>query len=369
MTDTNTNSPNSPATDRTDFRNIALFAFAVLGLLFSTMLLVDYTHAPVFCDQGGGCEAVKHSVYAKPLGVPLPVLGVAFYATVIALASMTTHTTRKLLTFAGGIGLVSGIGFLFIQAFVLHTFCKLCLVVDASAISVGICALSLWRNAPAPMAGSVRVSGIALAACALAGPVVFGWMHAVPHRPVNQPVIEPMPAVIAHEQAPGIATVVEFVDFECPFCRRQQEALAPVLASYGSRVRLVRRNVPLPFHTHARDAARASCCAEEQGRGEHMAAALFSAEDLTIEGCNRIAQSTGIDMATYRTCLASTRPDVRIERDHNDAREARVGGLPTLWIGNEKFEGLTSPDALRQSIDRAIRAAGTSVTPATRSGT
>jgi protein-disulfide isomerase/uncharacterized membrane protein len=356
-----------------DRRDLALRAFALLGLAFSAMLLVDYIHTPVFCGgRASGCDFVRHSKYARIGGVPLPFFGVGFYGLMLVAAAVATQGARRLLALLGGIGVASGVAFIAIQAALIHHFCKLCIVVDTSAIGAGLCALLLARDEAAELASRLRGPTVAFTLLAILVPFGYGLSQPAPPPRVNAPVIEPMPDVIRREQTPGVATVVEFVDFECPFCRRQQEAIAPVIASYEGRVRLVRRNVPLSFHEHAREAARAQCCAEEQGRGDRMAEALFTSEDLTPQGCERLAQRLSLDMATYRSCLASRRPDVLLERDANDARAAGVGGLPTLWIGREKFEGFTAADALRSSIDRALRASTAppaDASPAARSGT
>src|SRR5215471_1852339 len=90
-----------------------------------------------------------------------------------------------------------------------------------------------------------------------------------------------LPAPIAAEMKrtpPGQATVVEYVDFECPFCRRLDAVLGPLVAKHPGRVRVVRKHVPLTkIHPHAESAARASVCAEAQGQGDAMADALFRA--------------------------------------------------------------------------------------------
>jgi protein-disulfide isomerase len=355
--------PPAPALDR---RDLALRAVALVGIAFSVMLLVDYVHTPVFCGGAqSGCDAVRRSAWARPLGIPLPILGTAFFTTLLAVTSVA-GPARRALGPLGVVSALSGVGLIAIQAGFIHHFCKLCLVVDASALTAGALALAIARDREALPAPRLALPTAGLAVAALAIPLAIGLSHQPPQPPANVPVIEPMPELVARAQVPGKATIVEFVDYECPFCRRQQESLAPVLASYGDRVRLIRKNVPLSFHEHARGAARAACCAEEQGRGEPMSERLFRAEDLTPEGCERIAQELHLDLAAYRSCLASRRPDVVLERDHDDARAARVSGLPTLWIGREKFEGFTSPEALRASIDRALAASSTA---APRSGT
>ena len=147
----------------------------------------------------------------------------------------------------------------------------------------------LWqapRRAPTPRRPGrlVYVGGRMLVAAALL-PIVVGWRLAG----------RPPPAIRAEmaRTPPGQVTVVDFVDFECPFCRMTNAALQPLLDAHQDRLRVVRRQVPLRMHPHALDAARAACCGERLGRGDAMASALFSApvESLTREGCEKSPQA------------------------------------------------------------------------------
>lgn len=327
----------------------------LVGLAVSAMLLVDYVRPPVYCaDHGVGCEVVRTSRYARPAGVPLPIPGIIYFAALLGVAlAPRTRRTRDALAVLGALGVGAGLTFVAIQDFVLHAWCRFCLAVDASAFVGGAIAIALSRKEFGVAPRRARWSTAALAAAVL--PLAWGLSRPGPAPGRPTPLASNVvPEAIIREQRADVATIVEFVDFECPFCRRQQEAVATVLASYGPRVRVVRKNVPLSFHQHARDAARAACCAEEQGRGDRMADALFRAEDLSPEGCERIAQQVGLDMGAYRACLASPRPNVALERDERDARAVGVNGLPTLWIGREQFVGLQTPETLRASIDRAL---------------
>lgn len=363
---TTDDAPSSPAgperSTSAATRELVLQALCLLGLAVSAMLLVDYVRPPVFCaDHGSGCDAVRQSSFARPLGVPLPVPGALYFTTLLGLSLLGARDrARRLLASLGLLGVLAGVALVAIQGFVLHHWCRYCIAVDVSSIAAGALAVSLRMDVRAPDAPAPRrrvpsyaVTGAAL--LALLVPLVYG-LSRPSQQPIapNTPTLAPLPDVIAQLQRRDVATIVEFVDYECPFCRRQQEALAPVLASYGARVRVVRKNVPLSFHEHARDAARAACCADEQGRGEAVAAALFRAEDLTPAGCERVAREAHLDLEAYRACLASRRPDVVIERDLNDAHAAGVSGLPTLYVGVERFEGLTDATALRASIERAL---------------
>ncbi|MBL8601273.1 MAG: vitamin K epoxide reductase family protein [Myxococcales bacterium] len=342
-------------------RESVLRLAALVGIGVSSALLVDYV-APqaVFCNAvGSGCDLVRHSRFAYPLGVPLPLLGIGFFTAMIAVSvAGRSPTLRRALAGLGLVSVLSAAALVAIQGVILHAWCRFCLVVDAASLVAGVMALSLIgakgaRNSAAGAQLRARLA-VALAFAFSVGPLGWGLTQRPPPRETPVVTLREVPEVVLREQRAGVATIVEFVDFECPFCRRQQAAMEPILASYGRRVRVVRKNVPLSFHVHARDAARAACCAEEQGRGDRVAGLLFHTEDLSAEGCDRAAQEAGVDMAAYRACLASQRPEARLERDTNDARAAGVSGLPTLFIGRERFEGLQEAEAVRASIDRAL---------------
>lgn len=395
---------NAPERSPIDPRDLALRVAGAVGLGFSTLLLVDYSRPEaIFCSEhGGGCMTVRHSMYSHLGPISTPTAGVLYFTAILALSVLAAKSSnarplmtvsptglvarvralgaRGALTALATVGALGAAGFLTIQAAVLHTFCKLCVVVDSSALLVGLFAWTLQRKTPSPAPSLARIrldfATAALAIAAFFTPVLYGMSQPLPeHRP-SDGANRPTPPEILREQREGVATIVEFLDFECPYCRRNQEALEPVVASYGNQVRIVRKHVPLSFHTHARDAARAACCAEEQGRGDRMADALFraDAETLTAEGCEQIAREAGLDMDAYRACLASTRPESRINRDNELAHQTGVSGLPTFWVGTERFEGPQTPQTLRASIDRALHPAARPGTPpstpdASRSGT
>jgi protein-disulfide isomerase len=182
---------------------------------------------------------------------------------------------------------------------------------------------------------------------------------------LTRPVV--LPTVIAEEiqQTPkGQATVVEFVDFECPFCRDEYDDLAPLLEAAKDHVHVVRKLVPLTrIHPHAMEAARAACCAEQLGKGDAMADALFRApvEDLTPEGCAKIAGELGLDGGRYADCLADPKTAERIAMDKQvfERAAAKGDGLPLLWIGERKMMGAHAAEELRRALAAAIAKSGT----------
>jgi protein-disulfide isomerase len=155
----------------------------------------------------------------------------------------------------------------------------------------------------------------------------------------------------------GSVTIVEFLDFECPFCERTHFALAPVLAEHPGRIRLVRKQVPLVrIHPHALTAARAYVCAEEAARGDAMADALFSAPvtELTPEGCAALAARVGLDAPGFRACLDDPRTLDRIKRDIAEFDAAGLTALPTVYVGARGFVGEEDTETLRAAVDEAL---------------
>ena len=139
-----------------------------------------------------------------------------------------------------------------------------------------------------------------------------------------------------------------------------QQARTSLVEAHHDKVRLLRRQVPLRMHAHAMDAARASCCAERLGKGESMANALFTApvEQLTPEGCAKIAEALGVAPDPYRACISDPGTDARIEEDRAEFKAAGGFALPTLWIGEQELVGAQEQDSLAKALDDALAKAG-----------
>jgi uncharacterized membrane protein/predicted DsbA family dithiol-disulfide isomerase len=323
----------------------------VAALVASAMLLVDYVRpVPVFCSEGGGCDSLKHTAIAMPLGVPLPFFGIVGFAAIGVAALLNGQRARLAqVCFAGFAGLV-GLSLLVLQVR-MDTFCPYCCVADASGILSALVAggrlvfsRGIDAGAPSPV---LRYSGFGVMGVAVAAPFVLGFRTS------------PVPRVIRDEIArtpPGDVTVVDFVDFECPFCRMTHAELEPLLEEHRAQIRLVRRQVPLRMHPHAMDAARAACCGEVLGKGEAMANALFTTpvDDLTPEGCEKIAKDLGLPLDHFRSCVTDPATDQRIEADRGTFQAAGGFALPTIWINAQQLVGAQTREALESSLDAAL---------------
>jgi len=315
-------------------RSVAALGFAVVGLGASIASFVDYfAAAPAFCAETG-CATVRESAWAQPLGIPMPVLGVAFYLAAIALAFVDLPRLRRTLAITGAAWAVL---LIVLQAFVIHAWCKLCLIADPAAIGYAVLVLAGAKPLRLTLP---RLLAVAPALAMIVG-VLALWSRGQPAPSLP----DGTPAFVAQAQVPGTLTIVEIVDFECPFCRRMQDRLAAAIGDAKRPVRIVRKMMPLPGHPHAMPAALAYCCAELQGKGDAMAEALFAAapEDLTPEGCEKIAARIGCDPERYRRDLA--RAETRIAADMAEVRAADVHSLPTLFIGGERIVGASKSTA------------------------
>jgi predicted DsbA family dithiol-disulfide isomerase/uncharacterized membrane protein len=344
----------------TSARRVALAASlgpVLAGLVASAMLAVDYLRpAPVFCREGSGCEALKHTALAMPLGVPMPVVGLAGFLA-IGVASLLAGRRARAVEFAlSACAALAGVVLLIAQGVLGHR-CVYCCVADASGIASGV--VAGWRFASGAGAGAHGPLAKLLGALALAGavatPIAVGVLR--PSAPAALP--EVIRAQIA--RAPrGKVPVVDFVDFECPFCRMTHAELEPMLEAHAARVHVVRRQVPLRSHPHALDAARAACCGAELGRGDEMANALFAApvEELTREGCEKIASGLGLALDPFRACVESPKTDEAIEADRAEFNAAGGYALPTIWIGDVQLVGAQPREVLAKTLHEALARAG-----------
>jgi uncharacterized membrane protein/predicted DsbA family dithiol-disulfide isomerase len=327
---------------------IGAIAATIVGLGASIASMVDdFGSAATFCAETG-CETVRSSAWAHPLGIPMSVLGVGFYGAMVVLAFANRPRWRMWLAIAGG---AWALWLIALQAFVIGAWCKLCLVADPSAIVLAVCVVGGAR--PLRLAWS-RVGVLAPALAA----VVVGL--AMWTRPPSEPPLPPVavvsgpPVFVTQAQVPGAVTIVEVVDFECPFCREMQRRLDAALVQTKVPVKVVRKMLPLQMHRHALPAALAWCCADAQGKGDDMARALFAApaSELTDEGCEKIAERVGCDVERYRRDVPAAK--ARVMADVTDVRAAQIHKLPTLFIGNTRVTGASmTAEQLTSAIEQA----------------
>jgi protein-disulfide isomerase len=144
--------------------------------------------------------------------------------------------------------------------------------------------------------------------------------------------------------------VIEFSDFECPYCAAANQGLQDLLAKYPSQIRFVYRHFPLTgIHSNAFRAAEASECAGEQKSFWEMHDILFSNQNaLNEKDLFQYASVIGLDMDYFNTCMTSGKVKTAIEQDIADGQKYGVNGTPTFFLNNKMFMSLSDLEAAVQ---------------------
>ena len=182
-----------------------------------------------------------------------------------------------------------------------------------------------------------------------------------------------VPAGVRAEMAktpPGVVTVVEFVDFECPYCRRMHEVTSRPLKDNAARVRIVRKQVPLSIHPHAESAARAYLCGTELGaRQEDLADALFtvSPENLAETPAISLAVAAGARADGMEECVHDAHILARLREDGRAFGDANGEGVPLTFVGKTRLDGAvdeeTFANVLHEEMGHVGRRAASSAPP------
>jgi protein-disulfide isomerase len=155
-------------------------------------------------------------------------------------------------------------------------------------------------------------------------------------------------------------TIVEFADFQCPFCSRAQPVLNDVLAKYKGKVKLAYQDFPLSqIHQHAEIAAEASHCALAQGKYWEMHDAMFADQSKLDEAALvKTAAGLGMNQNSFESCMKSGKYKAMVQRDLQAGSQAGVNATPTFFINGEFLSGAQSDTDFTRIIDRQLSASG-----------
>lgn len=147
-------------------------------------------------------------------------------------------------------------------------------------------------------------------------------------------------------------TIVEFSDFQCPFCSRAIGAADQAVKAYPDKVKLVFRHFPLDFHENAPKAAEASACADEQGKFWEMHDILFANQGaLEVPLLEKHAATAKLDAAKFKECLSSGRMAAKVAGDMAAGRQAGVNGTPAFFINGILLSGAQPFEEFKRIID------------------
>jgi len=152
-------------------------------------------------------------------------------------------------------------------------------------------------------------------------------------------------------------TIIEFSDYQCPFCKRAEDSVNKVMTTYGDKVRLVFRDYPLPMHSMARPASEAAACANAQGKFWEYHAKLFDNQTaLQDDKLKQYAKDVGLDSAKFDECLAKKPHKEAIDKDIADGNKVGVNGTPAFFINGRMISGAQPFEKFKEIIDDEIAA-------------
>jgi protein-disulfide isomerase len=154
-------------------------------------------------------------------------------------------------------------------------------------------------------------------------------------------------------------TLVEYSDFECPYCARVQEPIKAVLEKYPDKVKLAFKHFPLAFHKNARPLAIASLAAQEQGRFWEFHDVLFeqtAKRSLDAAKVDEYAKQAGCDVEKLKADIEKNRAAYtkRIDADYQQGQNVAVRGTPTLYLNGKKLRDRTV-EGISRLIDAALK--------------
>jgi protein-disulfide isomerase len=348
-------------------RRIAVLG-ALLGVFASAYLLIDYVWGSGICLTGTGCDTVRLSAFAYPLGIPMPLLGLGYYALAAAFiglapASVAERTRAGLLAGWSMIGIVVMATLTVIEVAVIHAVCSWCLLSAIASVLLGGGAMLGWlgaRRVPAPAGHSARarrhadevrlradssVRRFSLVTASVVA-VAFGAL-------VIAPTLAGQEAGTVDVSAPGNPVlgdgpvqVVIFSDFQCPGCAAAAPSLTE-LATDG-RIALTYRFFPLTtIHANARAAALAAAAAAQQDRFWQFHDQLFARQTEWAslppaeaqDAFTQIATDVGLDVARWQADLARPEVAAKVQADVQKATELALPGTPSIFIDGRRYTG------------------------------
>lgn len=370
------------------------------------------------------CTKVNTSEWSRFFGIPLGAYGVFFYACLIGLllASLCTKAVSHrdaaaVIFFFSVIASLCSIALLGISHFIIGALCIMCMTLYlVNFLLLGATALGAWRGRfgegmRAGFDATAHFLGITLlllpartsAASALArlgfllivaaavlsvrlpdtmlgylrsglpperDPMVIEQVEAWRSAPVDAPrVVDGAGNQSDLREGPADApiSIVEFADFECPFCRNMYKTLHEVLRSYEGSYTFVFKNFPLDnscnpsitrqFHLYACTAAHFTRCAGEQGKLKEGIDLVFtdplldhpegiSNPQLRDALVQKAAQQLGLDGAALQECIDSKRYAAKIVQDVEEGRRLGLASTPSIWVNGKLLEGM-SPEVMR----------------------
>lgn len=194
------------------------------------------------------------------------------------------------------------------------------------------------------------------------------WAHTQPERLLEDPISIPVAGAPSLGPQTASITLVEFSDFQCPYCAAAVPEIKALLTAYPTQVKLIFKQYPLDYHSQADLAAAAAIAAQRQSKFWEMHDAMYGHyQDLSRKSILSMAKKIGLDMDRFETDIDSTSVRETVVRDVKDGDHAGVNGTPTLFFNGQRYNGPIVLAALKPVMQDELQHAQTpSPTAATK---
>jgi protein-disulfide isomerase len=318
------------------------------------------------------CDVVAASPSAELFaGLPVSSFASGWFLSIfiISLLALKKDWEREAVRMVFGfyaVGLLFCFTYFFIMQFKLKTFCLYCMGVDLCTLLGAGISLNLRPDLPSRLAIDRKkwkvFFGIGTSSQII---MVFGLsflnQNAFQPQKVQEEAKAILKAPILHidldDDMPSVGpkrapiTIVEFSDFQCPFCKTGALNVNSLLYHYPEKIRIIFKNYPLDqkcnpdfpqtMHPAACEAAKVALCAHQQGKFETAYEILFENQSSLVEGTvSQLMKASGIDAARLSQCQESPQTDSQIARDISEGKTLGINGTPTFFINGHKVEGI-----------------------------
>lgn len=182
------------------------------------------------------------------------------------------------------------------------------------------------------------------------------WAHMQERKLLDDPTDIPVAGAPVKGPPSAPVTIVEFSDFQCPYCAAAVPQINALLQAYPNQIKLIYKQFPLEVHSQADLAAAASIAAQKQGKFWPMYDSLFQIHDaLSRQNILNIAKANGLDMDRFEKDLDSTEVRETVVRDVQDGDRAGVEGTPTIFINGQRYNGPIELSSLKPILDSALK--------------
>ena len=148
--------------------------------------------------------------------------------------------------------------------------------------------------------------------------------------------------------------LVEFADYECPYCQKVNPQIQQLKKEYGDSLTVAFKDFPLPMHHGSEKAAEAARCAGEQGKFWEYHDVLFYSQLTTLDALKQHAQTLKLDQDAFNTCLDSGKEAAAVKNDLEEAKSLGLTGTPSFFVNGHFFSGVVDYQALKDIVSQQL---------------